>query len=154
MNAYELADYLERDGEGCNCEGTSWAECICDDALWVKDFVEYAADMLRQQADCIAELESDPLMYLRLNPNVCTLTDRIKELEKINEEMSELYEEQLDKYALKVAELEKQTEPLSEDRIGDIAIKAGMYCDGIPDGWDEAAINGFARLIEEEHGIK
>lgn len=32
-------------------------------------------------------------------------------------------------------------------RIQDLAIEHGLYCDGVPDSWDEAAIEKFAIAV-------
>lgn len=35
-------------------------------------------------------------------------------------------------------------------RIQDLAIQHGLYCDGVPDSWDEAAIEKFGMAIAIE----
>jgi hypothetical protein len=36
------------------------------------------------------------------------------------------------------------------ERIHTLAEKAGLYCDGTPDAWDQKAIEKFAELIVQE----
>ena len=47
MNALELADKLERDGEGCTCSAYCAGECACD-ANWAEYHTKEAATMLRK----------------------------------------------------------------------------------------------------------
>ena len=54
MNANELADKLEKDGEGCTCAAYCAGECACD-ANWAEYHTKEAATMLRQQQ---AEIEA------------------------------------------------------------------------------------------------
>ena len=54
MNANELADKLEKDGEGCTCCAYCAGECACD-ANWAEYHTKEAATMLRQQQ---AEIEA------------------------------------------------------------------------------------------------
>jgi hypothetical protein len=35
-------------------------------------------------------------------------------------------------------------------KIQDLAIEHGLYCDGVPDSWDEAAIEAFGKAIAVE----
>ena len=54
MNANELANKLERDGEGCTCSAYCAGECACD-ANWAEYHTKEAVTMLRQQQ---AEIEA------------------------------------------------------------------------------------------------
>ena len=56
MNANELADLLEKDGEGCTCAAYCAGECACD-ANWAEYHTKKAATMLRQQQAEIEELQ-------------------------------------------------------------------------------------------------
>jgi hydroxymethylpyrimidine/phosphomethylpyrimidine kinase len=57
MNPNELADKLEKDGEGCTCAAYCAAECACD-ANWAEYHTKAAATMLRQQQAQIELLEA------------------------------------------------------------------------------------------------
>ena len=56
MNALEFADYLETNGEGCDCYARSRAECGCNDAKWPEDVVLEAAKELRRLHKANADL--------------------------------------------------------------------------------------------------
>ena len=103
MNAYELADHLEK----ANYVGAS-----------------KAANMLRQQADRIAELEK-PHKY---DP--------------------ETGEPLIDGYPLFSGLPRPQTKPLSDEEIDEILESLDVYID------THAGVKLFARAIEERHGIK
>jgi len=99
MNAYELADYLLKHGEGCECSAYSSYECACD-AIWGENYTTQASTMLRQQAKRIEELEKELKCYKSMDklvrgercdpicrPSVCDCT-KIKELS--DEEIQEI----------------------------------------------------------------
>ena len=67
MNAYELADTLNK----CIDDGSTDLYCVC-----------HAAKMLRQQADRIAELEKEVLMWENVEVPTEVMADLIQELER------------------------------------------------------------------------
>lgn len=36
------------------------------------------------------------------------------------------------------------------DNVADMAIQAGLFCDGVPDSFDEQAINQFTQYVVQE----
>ena len=62
MNANELADKLEKDGEGCTCAAYCAGECACD-ANWAEYHTKEAATMLRQQQAEIEALKADKVLH-------------------------------------------------------------------------------------------
>ena len=109
MNAYELAEQLKH-----------WSGNR--DELW------NAANMLRQQADRIAELEKDK-----------------KELHAIAQRMA-MAESDARKSLQSIKDA--QTKPLNDEEISEI-------WEGLFENEDDIVhIHNFARAIEERHGIK
>ena len=108
MNAYELADKLDWHWDN-DCRSPA---------------ISQAADMLRQQADRIAELEK-------------------KELNAGGEPVKNAtyWKRQYDK-------LKTKTKPLSDEEIDKILESLDVYID------THAGVKLFARAIEERHGIK
>jgi hypothetical protein len=111
MNAYELADELQ-DLHGLYCED--------------------AANMLRQQADRIAELEKEVLMWENAEVPTEVMADLIQELERrgfiTTSQIKELSDEEIE--LLQAEHTEK-----------------GHFADTLN-------VKNFAREIEERHGIK
>jgi len=66
-----------------------------------------------------------------------------EEYDRLIHEIPDVLRQQADR----IAELEKQTKPLSDEEIGEI------YWNLYADDWTEEDIK-FARAIEERHGIK
>ena len=62
MNANELADKLEKDGEGCTCCAYCAGECACD-ANWAEYHTKEAATLLRQQQAEIEALKAELVRY-------------------------------------------------------------------------------------------
>ena len=140
MNAYELADEIDsiaKDWLGQNKSGQ-------------------LANMLRQQADRIAELEETIEACYAVQKmqaeEVYKGNDRIAELEKLLEhsvgsDCREMrYIQEIENKHARIAKLEKQTKPLSDADIQQISHRYHYTYN--PD------YVGFARAIEERHGIK
>jgi hypothetical protein len=119
MNAYELADQLKEYAGNNGYSHNDYA-----------DTMTQSANMLRQQADRIAELEKEKD---RLEKLVHQRFDDGKRLGILDTEL---------KY-----KFAPQTKPLSEHAIESIAFDYANE-----DG--ELDLVGFARAIEERHGIK
>jgi thiamine pyrophosphate-dependent acetolactate synthase large subunit-like protein len=121
MNAYELADEI--------------LDCNEPDFNLVKD----AANMLRQQADRIAELEnkSKPVAWMEYIQD--------EEWEVWYTEPTDLPEG----HSYKPLYLAPQTKPLSDEEI--IKIFNQIWNDG---GNTNGVMHRFARAIQERHGIK
>lgn len=79
MNANELADKLEKDGEGCTCAAYCAGECACD-ANWAEYHTKEAATMLRQLQAEISNLKTGLLSHHDIHP-VKELTD--EEIEEV-----------------------------------------------------------------------
>ena len=126
MNAYEIADELQKHGLNGDNHGL---------------FNKRIQNMLRQQADRIAELEnkSKPVAWM----------------EYIQDEEWEVwYTEPTDLpkgHSYKPLYLAPQIKPLSDEEI--IAIRDSCYVQSGIDEWEFDDVN-FARAIEERHGIK
>lgn len=133
MNAYELADKLN---EWYNFSH----ENMCNEA----------AQMLRQQADRIAELEK--LLEHSVGSD-CREMRYIQEIENKDARIAELEKElKRTKFAWNLAEneierLAPQTKPLSDEEI------AKEWSKFYPDVFHTHLID-FVRAIEERHGIK
>jgi Mg2+ and Co2+ transporter CorA len=106
LNAYELADEAKRQSQLIYL---ATEERVAEQLSTM--FTNYA-NMLRQQADKIAELEGEVSHLKHINKNWSIsegwALQRVAELEKTNQEMSDLYEKEIDKRADRIAELEKQ----------------------------------------------
>ena len=149
MTAYELANALKDD--------------------WADKFRFDAADMLRQQADRIAELEKDFAWAKdQWNKDRICFESRRNELEKdlaLKTRDRDVFCNFTLAYEKRIEELEKleqdfirvikqtnpnkpQTKPLSNDEIREIGEDCELKNNGILNWID------FAKAIEERHGIK
>jgi hypothetical protein len=132
MNAYELAQCLEDMADFDECEYTK------------------AANMLRQQADRIAELEA--------KLSCKTVAEVIAKHEAIpsRKEAIDNAREWLKNRPIELVVNELQTKPLSDEEIKQIwydlyPLSSSSYWDDKREGIAELK---FARAIEERHGIK
>ena len=127
MNAYELADELQKHGLNGDNYGL---------------FNKRIQNMLRQQADRIAELEQNLSAYIvELELHKAMIQDLEKELRRT-------------KFAWNLAEneierLAPKTKPLSDEET--IEIFNQIWVAG---GNTNGVMHRFARAIEERHGIK
>ena len=124
MNAYDIAKDLDREGKfpGHVCYGTS--------PLLVR-----AANMLRKQADRIAELEKltrEPTKVFAV-PDLMAKAGFFKRGERVASQI--------------------QTKPLSDDEIFKLGSKLRISTTEIEYNWHPVVLE-FARAIEERHGIK
>ena len=123
MNAYELAEIVDK-----------WA--YSESAEYLTD----AANMLRQQADRIAELEKKPQKYCPSENNEAYEKGFI-------DGMAKQRESSIDKW------VNAQTKPLSNDEILEMTIWNKNVYELYVEMEKEDMI-AFARAIEERHGIK
>ena len=119
MNAYELADELK----ACVDDGSTDLVCVCD-----------AANMLRQQADRIAELEKQgkPVAWMQMHhkDNIPTKFSPVK-----------VWEDDIPLYTT------PQIKPLSDEEMKELI-------NNFPIIFSRQDLLTFARAIEERHGIK
>ena len=128
MNAYELADELE---------GFNFLDGDIPIAPYQKQ-----ADMLRQQADRIAELEQNLSAYIvELELHKAMIQDLEKQSKPIG-----VYD------GKNVHICTPQTKPLSDEEIDNICQEIACECQHIQT--DEWIYRVVARAIEERHGIK
>ena len=132
MNAYDLAEIVDK-----------WA--YSESAEYLTD----AANMLRQQADRIAELEKDLALKTRDRDVFCDFTlayeKRIEELEKLEQDFIRVIKQ--------TNPNKPQTKPLSNDEILEMTIwNKNLY--ELYVEMDKEDMIAFARAIEERHGIK
>ena len=145
MNAYELAD-----------------ELIAKKNIFDKPRNTDAANMLRQQADRIADLEKEVEEYEELEQNymkaIQRLQDRLQK-EKQSEPVAWMQMHYKDNVPTKFSPVKvweddiplyttPQTKPLSDEEIDKILESLDVYID------THAGVKLFARAIEERHGIK